>query len=225
MRIGKLKTCRHEMATVPTTNMPSMPMSRRGEPTWEMALFYPRQGEWTEEDYLALDGRTNRLIELSDGCLEVLPMPTPFHQRVMLFLYGVLNVWVIARGLGEVLVAPMPVRLWDGKLREPDVVFLRPKRVPDPHAPPNGADLAMEIVSEGEENRKRDIEIKPEEYARAGIAEYWIVDPHERRITVLTLDGQTYREHGVFGPGSEATSVLLSGFSVNVDAVFAAGEG
>jgi hypothetical protein len=38
------------------------------------------------------------------------------------------------------------------------------------------------------------------------------------------LDGKTYREHGVFAAGSQATSVLLPGFSVNVAAVFAAGQ-
>jgi Uma2 family endonuclease len=78
------------------------------------------------------------------------------------------------------------------------------------------------VVSEGEENRERDLEIKRREYAKAGIAEYWIVDPQEQRITVLVLDGQTYRVHGVFAPGDQATSVLLPGFAVAVDAVFAA---
>ena len=82
----------------------------------------------------------------------------------------------------------------------------------------------MEVVSEGEENRERDLEVKREEYAKAGIAEYWIVDPQEQRITVLTLDGQTYREHSVFGLGTQATSVLLPGFAVTVSDVFAVGQ-
>ena len=53
---------------LPRAGVPSLPASRLGEPTWEMASFYPRQGEWTEADYLALN--TNRMVELSDGCLE-----------------------------------------------------------------------------------------------------------------------------------------------------------
>jgi len=83
----------------------------------------------------------------------------------------------------------------------------------------------MEVVSEGEENRGRDLETKREEYARAGIAEYWIVDPQEQRVTVLVLDGPSYRVHGVFGRGATATSVLLPGFEGSVDATLAAGEG
>jgi Uma2 family endonuclease len=83
----------------------------------------------------------------------------------------------------------------------------------------------MEVVSDGEENRKRDLETKREEYARAGIAEYWIVDPQEQRVMVLALDGASYRVHGVFDCGATATSVLLPGFAASVDATFAAGEG
>ena len=62
------------------------------------------------------------------------------------------------------------------------------------------------------------------ETARAGISEYWIVDPQKRRILVLVLRDKTYRQHGSFGPGSRAASALLEGFSVSVDDVFAAAE-
>ena len=47
---------------------PPVRISQPGEPTWEATEFFPRQGEWTEQDYLALDA--GRLIELADGCLE-----------------------------------------------------------------------------------------------------------------------------------------------------------
>src|SRR5207237_10469473 len=65
---------------------PWTPLSGPGEPTWEVARFYPLQGEWTEADYLALP--TNQLVELSDGRLEFLPMPKHFHQMIVAFLYG-----------------------------------------------------------------------------------------------------------------------------------------
>ncbi|MBI3463073.1 MAG: Uma2 family endonuclease, partial [Planctomycetes bacterium] len=83
--------------------------------------------------------------------------------------------------------------------------------------------LVMEVVSEGAESRKRDLETKRREYAAAGIPEYWIVDPEEQKVTVLTLDGGTYRVHGEFRPGETATSVLLRGFAVAVRDVFAVG--
>ena len=55
---------------------------------------------------------------------------------------------------------------------------------------------------------------KREEYAQAGIPEYWIVDPELDQITVLTLDGQSV--HGEFKRGERATSKRLPGFGVDV---------
>src|SRR5262249_35839075 len=96
-----------------------------GEPAWELALLFPQQGAWSEDDYLALNRRTNWPIELSDGRLEVLPMPTPFHQRIVKYLFKVLEAFVLVHAGGEVFVAPLPIRLRPGKLREPDVLYLR----------------------------------------------------------------------------------------------------
>ena len=77
----------------------------------------------------------------------------------------------------------------------------------------------MEIVT-SPEGRVRDIEEKPDDYAAAGIPEYWIIDPKKSRITVLKLSGKKYVKHGVFKKGRRATSALLKGFGVNVTDVF-----
>jgi Uma2 family endonuclease len=118
----------------------------------------------------------------------------------------------------------MPVKLWTLQMREPDLLFLKHHRILDKRKPPKGADLVMEVVSPGTENRKRDLREKREVYAKAKIPEYWIVDPKDKTITVLTLSGKTYKVHGVFKEGDEATSKLLKGFTVAVSDVFAAGE-
>jgi Uma2 family endonuclease len=186
-------------------------------------MLFPAQGEWTETQYLALNGM-NRMVELSNGCLEILPMPTPLHQRIVDYLFSLLKAFVAAGGLGEVFFAPLPVRLWEGKFREPDIMFFQPGRIANPRKQPDGVDLAMEVVSEGDENRERDLQTKRIEYAAAKVPEYWIVDPELNQIMVLCLDGESYRVHGVFGTGTKATSLLLTGFEVEVDAAFAAGK-
>jgi Uma2 family endonuclease len=198
--------------------------SVRGDPVWELALMRPRQGEWTEEEYLRIE--ETEFVELVDGCLEFLPMPTLFHQRIALFLRDLLNEHLKrTRTKAEVGVAPCPVKLWPLHAREPDVFVLMPGRVTDAKRPPNGADLVAEIVSEGAEARQRDLVDKRRDYARAGVQEYWIVDPEAETITVLALGKKRYRLHGEFESGDTATSVLLGGFSVSVAAVFAAGRG
>jgi Uma2 family endonuclease len=209
--------------TAPATAWP--PHSRRGDPPWEIAVLFPAQGHWTESEFLALQKRTNRLVELSDGQVQVLPMPSPFHQWVVRFLFRVLETFVLGLGSGEVLFAPLPIRLGPGKYRDPDIVYLRPGRIVDPHHQPQGADMAIEVVSDEEDDRVRDLDTKRREYAEAGIAEYWLVDPREHVILVLALDGDSYRVAGQFGHGATACSVLLPGFAVPVDDVFAAGQG
>jgi Uma2 family endonuclease len=79
-----------------------------------------------------------------------------------------------------------------------------------------GADLVMEVVSGDDKDRRRDLVTKRREYARAGIAKYWIVDPQEGRITVLRLAARRYVMHGEFPRGTVASSRLLPGFIVDV---------
>ena len=194
--------------------------SKTGEPVWELAHLFPYQGAWSEEEYLALE--TNHLIEYADGSLEMLPMPTIQHQLIVAFLYNALLSFIQSKQLGTLLFAPLRVKLWEGKYREPDLVFLsaeKPERLHGRYL--DGADLVVEVVSGSAEDRHRDLVIKREEYAQAGISEYWIVDPAEEKITVLTLVGDAYWVHGEFKPGSAATSQLLLGFSIAVTETFA----
>src|SRR5262245_11893886 len=96
-----------------------------GEPVWEMALNYPYQGEWSEDDYLNLD--IGLLVEFDNGCLEILPVPTIFHQRIFKYLLFLFDQFVVKHKLGEVVPAPFPVGTLRGKYREPDLVFIRPE--------------------------------------------------------------------------------------------------
>jgi Uma2 family endonuclease len=188
-------------------------------PAWERAQTFPVRYPCTEEDYLALD--LNRLLEFADGFLEVLPTTTTYHQRISAFLFKALDAWITAQQLGEVLFAPLKVWIRKGKFREPDLIFMRSEhaaRIGDKYW--KRPDLVIEIVSP--KNRRHDLETKRDEYARARIPEYWIVDPEEETITVLVLRPRqkTYTVHGRFGQGSRAASKLLPGFSVDVTETF-----
>jgi Uma2 family endonuclease len=186
-----------------------------GEPTWDIAQLFPVQGMWTESEYFALE--TKRRVEFSHGFIEFLPMPTVLHQRIVAFLYDAIRAFVLGQSFGEVLFTGVRVRLWPGKFREPDVLFMHAEhadRMTNEYW--GGADLVTEVVSSGDEDRRRDLKTKGEEYAQAGIPEYWIIDPVLDQITVLTLDGQAYLIHGEFKRGERATSKLLPGFAVDV---------
>ncbi len=194
------------------------------EPAWEVARLFPPQGSWSEEEYLALPD--NRLTELDHGRVEVLDMPSELHQFLVLFLYEALVTPVRGHDLGWVVVAPLPVRLWEGKLREPDVLFMRREHAACRRA--NywlGADLVMEVMSP--DDPKRDKDTKRREYAEAGIPEYWLIDSVEKTVTVFVLLEQPkqYTVKGVFRTGDRAEAAELTGFGVAVDELFAAGAG
>src|SRR4051812_29430680 len=83
------------------------PFPDGAQPTWEIAYLFPAQGTWTERDYLGLDGvfPDYPRRELSNGHLEVLPMPTQSHQLIMIFLFKLLEAFTAAHAPGLVLIA------------------------------------------------------------------------------------------------------------------------
>jgi len=193
-----------------------------GEPVWPLARQFPVQGAWTVDEYLSLV--TDGLVEYADGCLEFPPVPTKTHARVLRFLCNLLQAFVDARRLGETFSAGYPVRVKADRFREPDVVCILNRHDDDAGEQfASAADLVVEVVSP--KDPKRDLVTKRAEYAAAGIPEYWIADPRDKTLTILTLDpgAAEYREAGRYREGETARSVLLDGLAVDVTAVFAAG--
>ncbi len=184
----------------------------------------PSQGSWRDEHYLWLTDRTRRLVEFTDGRVELLPMPTERHQIILLFLYRLFYARVQAPPRGGVVVTSgLRMRVRGGKFREPDLLLLRDRS--DPRRRDRfwlGADLVAEIVSP--DDPARDFVVKRADYAEASVPEYWIVDPDSETVTVLALVGDAYVEHGVFARGDRATSALLDGVAVDVTALFEEAE-
>lgn len=194
-------------------------LEEKPRPAVQVARLYPSLGEWTERDYFSLPD-TNHIVELSDGELIMPPHPTDTHQRVVLRLVLALNAFVETHNLGVIRFAPLPVRLWPGKIREPDILFL--SRV---HADRRGElvwgppDLAVEVLSPGtEETDRRE---KPAEYAHAGVSEYWIVDPRGQTVEVLVLEGKVYAPLGRFGVGEIVRSRVLEELRLAINDIFA----
>ena len=178
----------------------------------------PMQGLWTQAQYLRLTDHSRQLLEFTDGRLETLPMPTRGHQAISRYL---LLAWlpVVRAAGGELFYAPLRLRIREGKFREPDLLLLR-----DAQDPRNrndywrGADLVAEIVSP--DDPERDTHEKRLDYAEARIPEYWIVNPLDETVTVLSLKGDAYAEHGVYRRGERAESALLDALAADVAEVF-----
>jgi Uma2 family endonuclease len=199
--------------------------SSEADYTWEVATLFPEQGEWSEEEYFSLNERTKRRIELTDGRLEFLAMPTEIHETLAELLFFALREFVESQKIGKVHMTGIRLRVRPRKVRLPDIIFLHKDHF---HARHNrawdGADLVMEVVSEDPKDRQRDYEQKLIDYAEAKVPEYWIVDYERRVVLVHGLDGSQYKIHGEYRPAQQAASVLLSGFAVDVAALFAAAD-
>ena len=177
-----------------------------------------RQGSWTEEEYLSLTDHTTRRVEFTDGFLEVLPTPTDYHQAIVQLMLYAFDGFIKPLG-GKVRMAPLRLRIRKGKFREPDSLLLlsasdrrRQNRFW------TVADLVAEVVSP--DKPERDLVSKRQDYAAAGVREYWIVNPANETILVLVLNKKRYRRLGSFARGGVARSSLLQGFQLGVDQVF-----
>lgn len=186
--------------------------------TLEVLSLFPRQGKWTEEYYFSLP-ETNKIVELSRGRLIITPAPTDQHQKISSNLHFLIRSYVRTRNLGEVRYSPLDVRLCPGTIRQPDIVFMSNEHKDRITKSYWGVpDLVVEILSESTE--KADRIDKFSEYEKAGISEYWIVDPSEGVIEVHVLDLKAYKIMGKWGTGEVAHSKVLAGFQAPVDDVF-----
>ncbi len=157
--------------------------------------------------------------ELIDGELVVTPVPMIMHQIVNGNITSALDRHVRDEGLGRVFHPPTGIRLTATNLLIPDVSFVALDRlhILGEKTVDAAPDLVVEILSLG--TRRRDQTTKRELYARFGVREYWIVDPEDRTVTVLTLVGD-YFEPIPLGDGGTIHSHVLPGLMLTLDDVF-----
>ncbi len=145
------------------------------------------------------------------------------HQFSVSMLNRVMGGFVDQQGLGVVLVAPFDVRLPGvADPVEPDLVFFRSGNEPQAGDKyfEGVPDLVVEVLSPG--SKRLDQFVKFGAYEKAGVPEYWLVDPKARAVTVFHLDAEKrlYEEAGQYGSGDRARSVVLEGFETAVEPLF-----
>ncbi|OFW46876.1 MAG: hypothetical protein A3J29_20090 [Acidobacteria bacterium RIFCSPLOWO2_12_FULL_67_14b] len=175
----------------------------------------------TYEDFLLFpdDGRRHELI---DGEHYVTPSPNTRHQRLSLRMTKALLDYMDQHPVGELFVAPYDVVMSPFDVVEPDLLLISSDQaalLTDTHL--RGAPaLVIEILSPG--TRRRDRQLKRDLYGRAGVREYWMVDPKAATITVSRRDAA-----GDFplvatlhaSAGDSLTSPLLPGFVLPLPAL------
>lgn len=177
----------------------------------------------TYDDFLLFpdDGRRHELI---DGEHYVTSSPNTRHQRLVLRLSIALAAYVERHpASGELFIAPFDVVFGHYDVVEPDLLFIAADQqdiVTDKHV--RGAPaLVVEILSPG--TRRVDEKIKHRLFERAGVREYWLVDPELDLVKVFrrAADGAFPRVAELSADAREAlTTPLLPEFMLPLDVFF-----
>jgi Uma2 family endonuclease len=173
---------------------------------------------WTYQDLFDLP--PGKRYEIIEGELFEMPGPNSDHATAVINLILLLAPFVKALG-GRMFTAPIDVFMPGADPVQPDIVVLMPDRlglvnIRGVDGVPN---LLIETLSPSSLNHDR--LRKRELYARAGVGEYWLVDPVTQTIEVLVLDGGTYRLLVRGGADESVRSEVLPNASFSVSAVFA----
>ena len=174
----------------------------------------------TLAEYRTLDEACDGVWELVDGVLEQMPPPTFDHQNLIDFLVSMINLfqmglpapvgWAVS-GIGVVLA--------ERRAPTPDMVYLRAERA---HLVQGSfvegvPDIIVEALSS---DRARDLVMKRRWYAEAGIPEYWILDPANNSLTILSLSGGEYTTIATLGGGDTLTTPTIPGFVLPLERLF-----
>jgi Uma2 family endonuclease len=162
--------------------------------------------------------------ELIHGVLVVTAVPLEEEASPNETLGGLLFLYHEQHPLGSALDLTLPeryVHLPTSRRRPDRVIWAGLGRRPDPKIDP--PTIAVEFVSAGKRNWRRDYVTKRSEYLELGIAEYWIFNRFDRSMTVhrnspeatiqmIILEGEVYR------------TPLLPGFELPLSRLLAAAD-
>lgn len=148
---------------------------------------------YTEEDYYNLP--ENVRADLIDGQIYYHAAPSRTHQKILGFLFNHISNHINSKkGSCEVYPAPFAVKLFaedDKTVVEPDIsVIFDPNKLTD-RGCTGAPDWIIEIISPS--TASHDYIYKLNLYAKAGVREYWIVDPDNKKIFVYHLEQADFK--------------------------------
>jgi Uma2 family endonuclease len=180
---------------------------------------------YTYADYLVWDA--SQRAELINGQVYLMASPSPSHQTIC---------FELGRQLGNFLEgkkcraypAPFDVRLFEKEgdqpedvdtVVQPDLTVVCDQSKLDQHGCKGAPELVIEVLSPS--SRRHDRLEKLHLYQKAGVPEYWIVDPDNRSVQVLLLDSDgSLKLHEDYGPTDVAKVNALEGCFIELCKVF-----
>ena len=182
-----------------------------------MAVVEKTARRWTYEEYYRLND--DQRYEIIDGNLLMAPAPDTWHQSWIGALFIILDRHVRSRNLGKVFLSPVDVVLNSENSVQPDLVFVSSANlgIVQRRGIFGTPGLLVEMVSVS--SMRRDRYEKKELYARFGVKEYWIGDPANKALEILTLKDGNYELHCVAEEKGKLTSLVLTGLEFDLSEI------
>jgi len=180
-----------------------------------MAVAVEKQSKrWTYEEYYKLDD--DQRYEILNGELVMAPAPDTWHQSWSGDIYALLRTHVTGQKLGKLFMAPVDVVLDPENTVQPDIVFVAAANagIIQRRAIFGVPDVLVEVISPA--SVRRDRYDKRQLYARFGVKEYWIGDPANKALEILTLKSGAYELYGCAEEKGKLTSLLLPGLEFDL---------
>ena len=162
------------------------------------------------------------IYELFEGELSAAKAPSLKHQEIIVNFATILNNYLWQNPVGQIWITP-GVLFDEYNSAIPDLVFVATERISQIASGIHivGApDLAIEIMSPGSENVRRDQIVKRQTYAKFGVKEYWVVEPLVEVVEISRLQENVLVSVGVFRNADEISSPLLSDLKFTVKDIF-----
>ena len=173
-----------------------------------------RTGHYTFDDFLLLVKEYEK-ADLLDGVIYMASPESTDDNKLGGWLYSLMRLFAEETDQGECYYTRVAFRITEKRGPEPDVAFVAKERL---HIVEKGfidgaPDIAVEIVSP--DSVERDYDLKRNIYEAAGVKEYWIIDPDERRATFLQRQGEQFVE--IKPKDDRYESQVLRGFYLKVE--------
>ncbi len=166
-----------------------------------------------------------RRVELYDGEIIEMGSPTLWHQKLLLRLTMLLELWAREHDGGEVYMSPVDLYVSERQFLIPDLCFYTSERMKSERveredgrclvAPP---DLVVEIVSPSSVLNDRSKKTKI--YADFGVGNYWIIEPELKTIDVFVLENNRYWLQGSYTEEDTLDSALFPGLQIKLATLF-----
>jgi Uma2 family endonuclease len=178
---------------------------------------------YTYADYLEWD--ENVRAEIHDGAVYLMSSPTTAHQAISRNLMVAIATFLTGKPC-KVFAGPFGVRLFpkkdnsDDTIVEPDITVVCDSSKLDEQGYNGAPSLIIEILSPS--SIQNDSVYKFNKYLKAGVQEYWIIDPDLKSVVVHVLNDGRYisAAYTLEDGDTNAPITVLPGCAIDLKTVF-----